>query len=457
MSSEVAIGVDRLGKSFHMYDKPQDRLRQMLTSVPRRFFREFWALKDVSFTVCRGETVGIVGCNGSGKSTLLQIVCGTLAPTTGSVAAHGRIAALLELGSGFNPEFSGRENVYLNGAILGLSKHQIDRRYDDIAAFADIGAFIDEPVKTYSSGMSVRLAFSVAINVDPEILVVDEALSVGDERFQRKCFARIESIKRQGATILFVSHSGAAVIELCDRALLLDGGELLASGPPKKIVGTYQRLLYAPPERRASVRDLILKAGRHTMLEPDSSPPTLTKDEAASTIIRREYFDPHLKPQSTIAYEARGARIDTPIVVDESGQVVNCLVRGGWYNYTYRVSFSAACTGIRFGMLIKTVTGYELGGGVSAPGLDHAIDYVESGSSALVRFRFCCMLAPGMYFLNAGVLGSPEREDIYLHRVLDACMFRVLPDDSTHATGIVDFQCAPSVVMSHDLSATVGP
>ena len=197
--TDIAISVQNLSKCFQIYDNPRDRLKQFvlprMQREPKQYFREFWALKDVSFEIKKGETVGIVGRNGSGKSTLLQLICGTLNPTGGSVQTNGRIAALLELGSGFNPEFTGRENVYMNAAVLGLSKSEVDARFDDIAAFAEIGQFIEQPVKTYSSGMTVRLAFSIAINVDPEILIVDEALSVGDELFQRKCFSRIEAIR----------------------------------------------------------------------------------------------------------------------------------------------------------------------------------------------------------------------------------------------------------------------
>src|SRR5690348_2740583 len=223
MSSEdFSIRVDRLSKRYEIYAQPAHRLKQMILPRAQRamrrsartYFKEFWALRDVSFDVRRGETVGIVGRNGSGKSTLLQMICGTLHPTAGRISVGGRIAALLELGAGFNPEFTGRENVYLNAAVIGLSREEIDARFDDIAAFADIGDFMEQPVKTYSSGMYVRLAFAVAINVDPEILVVDEALAVGDELFQRKCFARIDAIRSKGATILFVSHSANAVVEL---------------------------------------------------------------------------------------------------------------------------------------------------------------------------------------------------------------------------------------------------
>jgi len=218
MSSEIVLKVENIGKRYEIYEVPHHRLLQTLLRGRKQFYKEFWALRDVSFEVKKGECLGIIGRNGCGKSTLLQIIAGTLAPTTGSVSVNGKIAALLELGSGFNPEFTGRENVYMNGAIMGLSKAEMDQKFDEIAAFADIGEFIDQPVKIYSSGMYVRLAFAAAINVDPDILIIDEALSVGDELFQRKCFSRIEAIKSSGATILFVSHSGGTIVELCDRA-----------------------------------------------------------------------------------------------------------------------------------------------------------------------------------------------------------------------------------------------
>ncbi len=263
MSSDIAVKIENVSKCYQIYDLPGDRLKQFFLPrlqhqfgiSPRRYYQEFWALKDVSFEIRKGEAVGIVGRNGSGKSTLLQLICGTLNPTVGNIQASGRISALLELGSGFNPEFTGRENVYMNGAIVGASHDEVDARFDDIADFADIGPFMDQPVKTYSSGMVVRLAFSVAINLNPEILVVDEALAVGDELFQRKCFAKIENMRAAGTTILFVSHSAAQTTELCDRAILLDSGCLIMSGVPSRVVPAYQKLLYAPPDARIAIRD----------------------------------------------------------------------------------------------------------------------------------------------------------------------------------------------------------
>ncbi len=249
MSSEISIKAESISKNYQIYNQPQDRLkqsiyprlRQIIGKTSKQYYREFSALRDISFEVGRGETVGIIGRNGSGKSTLLQIVCGTVNPSAGKVRTNGRIAALLELGSGFNPEFTGQENVYMNAAILGLTKEEIDSRFNDIAAFADIGQFMDQPVKTYSSGMVARLAFSVAIQVDPDVLIVDEALSVGDMAFQEKSFTRMKKIRDLGTSILFVSHSTSAIRNFCDRAIWLDNGKMRAIGERLSICDEYQK------------------------------------------------------------------------------------------------------------------------------------------------------------------------------------------------------------------------
>lgn len=252
LNSDVAIRVSGLSKCFQLYDSPGHLLKQLLMGrlarlvgrTPPQYFREFWALKGLDFTVRRGETVGIVGRNGAGKSTLLQILCGTLTPTGGQVELRGRVAALLELGAGFNPDFSGRENVYLNGAILGISREEIDRRFPEIEAFAGIGEFIDRPVKSYSSGMYVRLAFAVSACVEPDILIVDEALAVGDAKFQAKCFRRFEELVARGTTVLLVTHSIDQITRHCDRAILLEGGVVHQEGPPKDVANTYLDLMF---------------------------------------------------------------------------------------------------------------------------------------------------------------------------------------------------------------------
>jgi len=252
MSSDIAIHVEGLSKCYYVYDRPQDRLKQFFLPRlqratgfhQRQYYREFWALRDIDLTVRKGEAIGILGRNGSGKSTLLQIITGTLSPTTGTVTTRGRVAALLELGSGFNPEFTGRENVFLNGALLGLSQREVEERFDDIAGFADIGSHLDQPVKTYSSGMLVRLAFALQVQVEPDILIVDEALAVGDWLFQKRCFQRLEKLTAQGTTLLFVSHDQESVRTLTSRALLLNRGATVSWGGSSDVVRHYRRLLH---------------------------------------------------------------------------------------------------------------------------------------------------------------------------------------------------------------------
>jgi lipopolysaccharide transport system ATP-binding protein len=450
---DLSIHVEGLAKRYEIYAQPVDRLKQMTLPTLRRrlrlpersYFNEFWALRGVNFDVRRGETVGIVGRNGSGKSTLLQIICGTLTPTAGNVEVRGRIAALLELGSGFNPEFTGRENVYLNAAVLGLGRNEIDARFDDIAAFADIGEFIEQPVKTYSSGMTIRLAFAVAINVDPEILVVDEALSVGDELFQRKCFSRIEKIRANGATILFVSHSAGSVVELCDRAILLDAGELLAQGQPKQIIGNYHKLLYSPPHYALAIREQIAQGSHHaeTQVHMDSSPQA---SQLPTDLM--ETFDPGFKPGSTIDFTSRGARIRNIRLLTDEGREVNGLLRGRRYRFCFKVDFTKALFKVRFGCLIKSTTGLHICGTLSEGTVQNGIMIERVNASAAVEFSFDCLLNPGVYFFNAGVFGVEEEAETLLHRIADAIAFRVLPIEGNTSTELVDFNVEPRVTFN---------
>jgi len=426
---------------------------QMLSAgqAKHRWFNEFHALAGVDFEVHKGETVGIMGRNGSGKSTLLQIICGTLAPSSGEVVVNGRVAALLELGAGFNPEFTGRENVFLNGTLLGLSRNEIEARLDDMLAFADIGEFVDQPVKSYSSGMYIRLAFAVAIHVSPDILVVDEALSVGDEAFQRKCFARIEKIRNDGATILFVSHSAGTILELCNRAVMLDRGELLAVGAPKEVVSRYQKLLYAPADMaegireryRGELRTSAVIGGAVTVASTALKPsPGVAATRAPE--MPDAYYDPGLRSQSELRFASQGAVVEDPHLETLGGERVNVVRSGAEYVFRYTASFERLATGVRFGMLIKSVSGLELGGGVTSD-IQDALEFVESGMAVTVSFRFRCLLAPGSYFMNAGVLGRVGEVETFLDRVVDAVVFRVLPDPGRLATGFVDFHVQPQV------------
>ncbi|MDG2045643.1 MAG: ABC transporter ATP-binding protein [Halioglobus sp.] len=443
---EVVIDVQKVSKCFEMYENPSDRLKQMLIPRIQRAFRrpvshyakQFWALDSVDFQVKRGETVGIIGKNGSGKSTLLQIICGTLIPTSGNIRTDGRVAALLELGSGFDPEFTGRQNVYMNASILGLTTQEVDERFDAIASFADIGDFLDQPVRAYSSGMMVRLAFAVAINVDPQILIIDEALSVGDELFQRKCFSRIEDIKATGATILFVSHSGASIIELCDRAILLDSAQKILEGYPKEVVGQYQKLLYSTDGKRGQIREQLLRA--KTRVDAPKTPDIVVGDSVS--VGPAHYFDSQLVSQSTLPYESNGAVINAPEILSLQGEKVNCLISGNTYRYCYSVRFDKTAINVAFGMMIKTVSGVELGGFTTGVKIEERIGFLQKNTVVRVEFRFVANLNAGSYYLNAGVTGKADADDTYLHRVLDFYMFRVIHDGHAKTTGMVSFLAA---------------
>jgi lipopolysaccharide transport system ATP-binding protein len=268
MFSDIAIRVENLSKCYHIYNQPHDRLKQwiyprfqrLLGKQPKQYFREFWALKNVSFEIKKGETVGIIGRNGSGKSTLLQMICGTLSPTSGSVHTSGRIAALLELGSGFNPEFTGRENVYMNAAVLGLTRTEIDDRFNAIVSFADIGDFLEQPVKTYSSGMMVRLAFAVTVHVNADILIVDEALAVGDAFFTQKCMLKIKELMSTGVTLLFVSHDSSAVKSLCNGAILLDHCELICFGDTNSVVEAYYSNFIKQQQETLDAKSIVVNS-----------------------------------------------------------------------------------------------------------------------------------------------------------------------------------------------------
>ncbi|PBB87458.1 MULTISPECIES: ABC transporter ATP-binding protein [unclassified Mesorhizobium] len=496
----VAIRVRNVSKHYVMFERPEDRFKQMVVPrlerligrPPRRYFRDFAALSDVTFEIGKGETVGIIGRNGSGKSTLLQIICGTLQPTSGAVEVNGRIAALLELGAGFNPEFTGRENVFLNASILGVPRKEMEWRFDDIARFADIGPFIDQPVKTYSSGMYVRLAFATAINVDPDILVVDEALAVGDEAFQRKCFARIEDIKDKGGTILFVSHGAQTIVQLCTRAMLIDAGELILEGRPKTIVGQYQRLVNASAEAAKEIRAAITSlttaistpqvigiddlSARHS--GPDPKLPNLVTDSlaelssASSSLGRTEadavivsavetkdepisaselyadYYDPNLSSKSTVYLEERGACIRDMRVTTLSGEQVNVLQMGRRYVFEYTVDFTADAKEVGFEFLFKSVTGLVLAGSDTHRAKRERTQFVSGGTSLQISFTFSCLMLPGVYLASAGVRGMIDDEFRMLHKIVEGVLIRVASEPDLVAIGCVNLDATPQVALS---------
>lgn len=433
MSSEIAIKLQDVSKCYHIYDKPRDRLAQMFAGQRKQYYHEFWALRNVSFDIKRGETVGIVGRNGSGKSTLLQVICGTLNQSAGHVQTVGRIGALLELGSGFNPEFTGHENVYMNAAILGLSRSEVDERYDDIAAFADIGEFIHQPVKTYSSGMIVRLAFAVQAMVDPDILIVDEALAVGDERFQRKCFARLDELKAKGTSILFVSHSGPQVVELCDRAILMERGERICTGSPMSVVRAYQKLIYAPADEQPRLIEEFRHIGNESLAIEGGEVGKTEVD--ADKAPEDQYFDPGMVPESTTIYPEQGARIDTFEIFDKQGRRCNVLKAGGDYNIVMTGELKESVSRVFFATHVRTVSGVVITG-QRFPDEGKYFECDGTDRAFKVTFSFKMVMLPGVYFVGGGVWS--ESEPTLCHRILDALMFRLVSDQGARSFGYMD-------------------
>lgn len=439
MTKSCCLSINALSKTYKVFASPVQRLLDLLGWGGR--YTHHPALLPITFSLAKGETVAIVGANGSGKSTLLQLICGTLTPSGGDIVRHGRIAALLELGAGFNPEFSGLENIYLNASINGMSRAKTEAMLPAILEFADIGEYVYQPVKTYSSGMYVRLAFAVAIHVDPDILIIDEALAVGDEAFQRKCFARLREMQSQGVSILFVSHSAESVVSLCDRALLLDHGQLLFDGEPKQAVGLYQKLLYARPEQRDEVRQSIL-------LQSVSAPPIpVSEDEVEAEPkyghpSHPDFFIEGLVAQST-DYVENGASIDNPMLLDEHGFRVNVLHKGNRYRYRFEIGLHHDVDNFFYGTLVKRIDGVSIGGVSSAPPQQASGVSLRAGTKLTVECEFELSLNAGTYFMNAGVYGDTPEYSGFLARKLDALVFKVLPNPAETATSYVDlgFRC----------------
>ena len=437
--TSIAIRATGLSKRFYSYARPHQQVAAALLGIRPLNLLEVDAVRDVSFEVHRGETLGVMGRNGSGKSTLLRLVCGSLEKSSRTLEVAGKIAPLLGIGVGFDPLFTGRENVIHNALVGGASRSEVEARFDEIIAFADIGNFIDQPVRIYSSGMHARLAFAAAIHSNADIFVIDEILAVGDELFHRKCFAKLERLKKAGATILLVSHSDSLVSELCDRVAILEAGERVLTAEPKLAISRYQRLLYASPEQRnetlAEIRevDAALRAGGTGASTEAGS----QSSAAAIPVVRSESFDAALIPESTVVYQPRGAEISDPRIENALGERVNVLLPDRVYYWIYKVRFDAEVWKTRFGMMIKTVTGLEIGGQTSHTWND-GVERIEAGAAFEVRFPFRPRLSPGLYFLNCGVVGLHEGSEVFLHRVLDAAVFRIEPSGADFGVGPAD-------------------
>ena len=431
MSSELALKVEQIGKCYPIYSHPRDRLLQALWGQRRQLHQPFWALQDVSFELARGRTLGVVGRNGSGKSTLLQLICGTLTPTTGRVQAQGRIGALLELGSGFNPEFSGRENVFLNGALLGLTRREIEERLDTILAFADIGSFIDQPVKTYSSGMAIRLAFAVQAHVQPDLLVVDEALAVGDEMFQKKCYSHLERLKQEGTAILLVTHSCPQILQHCDDALLLHGGRLRLMGAPKLVTGTYQRLCNAPADQWDTLLNTLASTDANESNDSTGGDQPETKQD--------DQQDPHLIPSSSLSYEARGIRIERVEVLNEAGEPANVFSMEQPFKLRFHALAEQDLQELELACNIANHTGVRI------TGQRHPGPNCKSGERFNLTFHFHGGLLPGLYFVGGGIWHRDQPKQ-FLHRVVDICALRISSDTPVRSFGLCHLQAAQPTV-----------
>ena len=399
--AQVAIKVEHVSKVYKLYDKPSQRLRESLGLTRKKLHTEHYALQDLSFNVAEGETVGIIGTNGSGKSTILKIITGVLSPTGGNVKVNGRISALLELGAGFNMEYTGIENIYLNGTMMGFSREEIDGKMEAILEFADIGEFVYQPVKTYSSGMFVRLAFAVAINIEPEVLIVDEALSVGDVFFQNKCYHKFEEFKKMGKTILFVSHDLNSISRYCDRVILLNKGEKLAEGIPKEMVDLYKKVLV-----RQNDKQYHKKAGG----ESD----------------RQWKESMNINPQKD-EYGSGKAEMEDFAILDSEGNYTNIVEKGSEFTIKVKAKFYQRLEYPIIAFAIKDIHGTTITG-TNTMYENINTGCPEAGESFELSFRQQMDLQGGEYLLSLGCTGYENGELTVYHRLYDVCSITVVAD-----------------------------
>jgi len=437
MSSDLSIKVEGLSKCYQIYDLPQDRLKQFVIPrlqrsigvAPKQFFREFWALKDVSFEMKRGETIGIVGRNGSGKSTLLQMICGTLHPTGGNVQISGRVAALLELGSGFNPEFSGRENVYMNGAVLGLTHDEITQRFEAILDFADIGDFIEQPVKTYSSGMMVRLAFAVIAHVDADILVIDEALAVGDAFFTQKCMRFLRDFMKTG-TILFVSHDTSAVRSFCNRAIWLEKGRVLKQGEPKEVCDAYLEAFYEAQQGASSTTRLKTLPTESAVAVQDQR-----KDFINASNLRNDLQLFAFDAQAP-AFGKGHAQIINVSFLDVNKHPLAWIVGGEQVTLKIEAQAHSALDAPIIGFHVKDKLGQALFGDNTY--LSHAQNPVSSQEQDKLVAEFTFMmprLAKGEYSVSVAIADGTQQDHVQHHWIHDALHFK--SESTSVAAGLI--------------------
>ncbi len=437
-TSDIAIRVTNLSKCYHIYDTPHDRLKQFIAprvqrlawQKPKQYFREFWAVKDISFEIKKGETVGIIGRNGSGKSTLLQMICGTLNPSSGRVETNGRIAALLELGSGFNPEFTGRENVYMNASVLGLSNKEIDERFDDIVAFADIGDFIEQSVKTYSSGMMVRLAFAVIAHVDADILVIDEALAVGDAFFTQKCMRFLRTFMKTG-TVLFVSHDTASIKSLCNYAVWIEKGQVLQEGEPKEVCELYLEAFYEAQQGKSS--STKLKEFKKT---DDTRPLKDQRLEFINTSNLRNDLQIFKFDPDAASFGKGGAQIHDVQLLDENEHPLAWIVGGEKVTLRVFVHAYQDLDSPIIGFYVKDRLGQNLFGDNTFLTYREQFVHCQKEGELQADFVFYMPLLPaGEYSINVAIANGTQEKHEQHHWIHDAVLFK--SESSSVASGLI--------------------
>lgn len=430
--SEVAIRVDDVSKLYKLYDKPSDRLKESLGLTRKKLYKEHYALHNVSFDVKRGETVGIIGTNGSGKSTILKIITGVLNPSGGHVEIDGRISALLELGAGFNMEYTGIENIYLNGTMIGFSREEIDAKMQDILDFADIGDFVHQPVKTYSSGMFVRLAFAVAINIDPEILIVDEALSVGDVFFQAKCYKKFEDFKKMGKTILFVSHDLGSISKYCDRVVLLNRGKKLAEGTPKEMVSMYKRIMV----NQDKAEEIAAHQMDMSSLEEDD------EKEIKEAVCEGQWKNHYNLNPNVDEYGNGAAEIEDFAIIDENGNYTNAIVKGTRFRLKSKVKFKQDVHDPIFTYTFKNIQGVAITG-TNTMYEKKDVPLAKEGETYVATFEQDMFLQGGEYLLSMSCTGYRDGEFQVYHRLYDVCNVTVVSDKNT--VGFYDMNSVTTV------------
>lgn len=444
-----AIVVKNITKVYRLYEKPIDRLKESLSIAHKSYHRDFFALNQISFQVKKGETVGIIGTNGSGKSTILKIITGVLTPTTGEVQVDGVISALLELGAGFNMDYTGIENIYMNGTMMGFSRKEMEEKLPDILDFADIGDFVYQPVKTYSSGMFVRLAFALAINVEPEILIVDEALSVGDVFFQSKCYRRMEEIRRDGTTILMVTHDMGSIIKYCDRVVLLNKGNFIAEGNPGAMVDLYKKILANQLDEldKEATNDFSGGEGNGSRVG-DSGTTGLAADHSGANDLepgrRRLMKDKLTLNPNLTEYGGGQAEIYDLGLLDQKGNLTNLLLKGEYFTIKEKIRFQADIQAPIFTYTIKGKRGEDLSGtNTMFEGTE--IKPVKAGDEYEVSFKQKMTLQGGEYLLSMSCTGFEQGEHVVYHRLYDVANITVISNKNT--VGVYDMESQVEAVL----------